>query len=29
MILELAYRVAGMVYDEAGGEAVRRPKEFM
>ncbi|RXW20618.1 hypothetical protein EST38_g5224 [Candolleomyces aberdarensis] len=26
---ELAYRVAGMVYDEAGGEAIRRPKEFM
>lgn len=27
--IELAYRVAGMVYDEAGGEPTKRPKEFI
>ncbi|KXN90072.1 Phosphoacetylglucosamine mutase [Leucoagaricus sp. SymC.cos] len=26
---ELAYRVAGMVYDEAGGDPTKRPKEFI
>ncbi|KAF5355718.1 hypothetical protein D9756_003728 [Leucocoprinus leucothites] len=26
---ELAYRVAGMVYDEAGGDSTKRPKEFI
>ncbi|KAF8640550.1 hypothetical protein AX17_000212 [Amanita inopinata Kibby_2008] len=26
---ELAFRVAGMVYDEAGGDPMRRPKEFI
>ena len=28
-ILELAYRVAGMVYDETGGDSNKRPKEFI
>ncbi|KAK0436652.1 phosphoacetylglucosamine mutase [Desarmillaria tabescens] len=26
---ELAFRVAGLVYDEAGGDAAQRPKEFL
>jgi len=26
---ELAFRVAGLVYDEAGGDPVKRPKEFL
>ncbi|KAJ3563442.1 hypothetical protein NP233_g8944 [Leucocoprinus birnbaumii] len=26
---DLAYRVAGMVYDEAGGDSTTRPKEFL
>ncbi|KAF8642252.1 hypothetical protein AX16_009527 [Volvariella volvacea WC 439] len=26
---DLAYRVAGLVYDEAGGDALNRPKEFL
>ncbi|KAH9486980.1 Phosphoacetylglucosamine mutase [Psilocybe cubensis] len=26
---ELAFRVAGLVYDEAGGDASKRPKEFL
>ncbi|KIY50454.1 Phosphoacetylglucosamine mutase [Fistulina hepatica ATCC 64428] len=26
---ELAFRVAGLVYDEAGGDPARRPKEFL
>lgn len=25
---ELAFRVAGLVYDDAGGDPTRRPKEF-
>lgn len=29
ILLELAMRVAGLVYDEAGGEAASRPKEFL
>jgi phosphoacetylglucosamine mutase len=27
--VELAFRVAGLVYDEAGGDPSRRPKEFL
>ena len=27
--LELAFRVAGLVYDEAGGDSSKRPKEFL
>lgn len=27
--LDLAYRIAGMVYDESGGDSTRRPKEFI
>lgn len=27
--VELAFRVAGLVYDEAGGDPVKRPKEFI
>ena len=27
--IELAFRVAGLVYDEAGGDPSRRPKEFL
>ena len=27
--LELAFRVAGLVYDEAGGDLLQRPKEFI
>jgi phosphoacetylglucosamine mutase len=26
---ELAYRVAGLVYDEAGGDPSSRPREFL
>lgn len=26
---ELAFRVAGLVYDEAGGDPSTRPKEFI
>lgn len=29
MCLELAFRVAGLVYDEAGGDLTKRPKEFL
>lgn len=29
MFLELAYRVAGLVYDEAGGDSASRPAEFL
>ncbi|KAG8990095.1 Phosphoacetylglucosamine Mutase [Tulasnella sp. 427] len=28
-ILELAFKVAGLVYDEAGGDPAKRPKEFL
>lgn len=28
-LVELAFRVAGVVYDETGGDAYTRPKEFM
>jgi hypothetical protein len=27
--LELAFRVAGLVYDEVGGDPGSRPKEFL
>ena len=27
--VELAFRVAGLVYDEAGGDPSARPKEFL
>jgi phosphoacetylglucosamine mutase len=26
---ELAFKVAGLVYDEAGGDPSKRPKEFL
>lgn len=26
--VDLAFRVAGLVYDEAGGDPGKRPKEF-
>lgn len=29
ILQELAFRVAGLVYDEAGGDPSRRPKEFL
>jgi phosphoacetylglucosamine mutase len=28
-LTELAFRVAGLVYDEAGGDPKQRPKEFL
>jgi phosphoacetylglucosamine mutase len=27
--LELAFRVAGLVYDDAGGDPTKRPKDFL
>lgn len=28
-VTELAFRIAGLVYDETGGDPAKRPREFL